>query len=126
VLHDVLTESGKVSLFPKEFLTWETMAEADLVKWLCHPNELGAPPDEMELMAKLPAPGQPGLHCFVFRYRMQPPHWRASDGWTAGVAGPFDLAQTPVPHGRGTFSRFEAFDARTPEEHAAVTLAKQS
>jgi hypothetical protein len=117
VLHDVLAEVQKLHLFPKEFLTWPALAEANLVGWLCHPNELQVAPDEIELMATLPAPGAPDTHYFLFRYRTHEPHWAAKDGWTAGVAGPYDLTKPPAPYAPGTFSRFEAFDSRTPEEH---------
>lgn len=120
VLHDLLKQSGRLKLFPREFLTWEAMAEANLIGWLNHPNELGSPPDDLELMTKIPAPRAAG-HYFVFRYRMSEPHWAAKDGWMAGVAGPYDLTSEPAPHGRGTFSRFEAYDSRTPEEHVEVT-----
>jgi hypothetical protein len=117
VLHDVLTEAQKIHLFPNEFLTWPALAEANLVGWLCHPNELQVAPDEIELMATLPAPGALDTHYFLFRYRTHEPHWAAKDGWTAGVAGPYDLTKVPAPYAPGTFSRFEAFDSRTPEEH---------
>ena len=120
VLHDVLAEAEKLHLFPKEFLTWPALAEANLVGWLCHPNELQGPPDEIELMATVPAPGTAGTHYFLFRYRTHEPHWAAKDGWMAGVAGPYDLSQQPAPFGAGTFSRFEKFDSRTPEEHVAI------
>jgi hypothetical protein len=117
VLHDVLAESQKLHLFPKEFMTWQALAESNLVGWLDHPNELQVAPDEIELMATLPAPGAPNTHYFLFRYRTHEPHWAAKEGWMAGVAGPYDLTTQPAPYAPGTFSRFEAFDARTPEEH---------
>ena len=122
VLHDALEAAGKAALFPKEWRTWPAMAEADLVTWLNHPNELGAPPDEIESMGTVPAPGgdAPRQHYFVFRFRSLPPHWAAPRGWTAGVAGPYDLAAEPAPGGHGTFSRFEAFDSRMPHEHVAL------
>lgn len=120
VLHELLDQHGKTELFPREFLTWEAMAEAHLVAWLNHPNELGSSPDEIELMAKVPTPRGEG-HYFVFRYRVAAPHWAARDGWMAGVAGPCDLAQPPTPYARGTFSRFEPYDSRTPEEHVEIT-----
>lgn len=120
VLHDLLTQQGKLQLFPREFLTWEAMAEANLIGWLNHPNELGSPPDEIEVMTRVTAPRAEG-HYFVFRYRMAAPHWAAKDGWMAGVAGPYDLTREPAPYGRGTFSRFEPYDSRTPEEHVEVT-----
>jgi hypothetical protein len=123
VLFDALDEANRRDLFPSEYLAWEKLAEADLVAWLCHPNELGAPPSEIELATRIPAPGSaPGTNqtCFVFRYRMHEPHWAAKDGWLAGVAGPYDTAGPPRSSARGTFSRFESFESRTPEEHVAV------
>jgi hypothetical protein len=123
VLYDSLAEHDKVELFPQEHRTWEAFAEADLVAWLCHPNELGAPPDEIELTMQLPAPGDaegPNRY-FLLRFRTHPPHWAAGDGWMAGVAGPYDVEKEPEPHALGTFSRFGAYDSRRPEEHVEAT-----
>jgi hypothetical protein len=120
VLFNVLRDADKLNLFPKEHRTWPALAEADLVGWLGHPNELQQAPDEMELMATLPAPGAPATHYFLFRYRTNPPHWAAKDGWMAGVAGPYDTSRDPEPYAPGTFSRFEKYDSRTPEEHVAI------
>lgn len=123
VLYDALEHHGRLSLFPAAFLTPESMAEADLVLWLTHPNELAAPPDEIQLMKIVPAPrvSYAGQRYFVFRYRTLPPHWAAKDGWLAGIAGPYPADGTVVPGADGTFSRFEAYDSRTPEEHVRVT-----
>jgi hypothetical protein len=120
VLFEALRDADKADLFPREFRTWQAFAEADLVAWLCHPNELQVAPDQIELMGTVPAPGAPATHYFVFRYKTHAPHWAAKDGWMAGVAGPYDLTTPPEPYAPGTFSRFEAFDARTPEEHVAI------
>ena len=123
VLYDALEQHQKLALFPSRYLTSEAMAEADLVVWLNHPNELGALPDAIELMATLPVPADGLEHqrYFVFRYRTNPPHWAARDGWLAGVAGPYP-AEGPVEgsSARGTFSRFEPYDSRSPEEHVRV------
>ena len=119
VLYDALERHQKMPLFPTKYLTPEAMAEADLVVWLNHPNELGAAPDEMELMATLPAPA-PGFEnqrYFLFRYKTKPPHWTAKDGWLAGVAGPHPVDVPVVAGAAGTFSRFESYDSKTPEEH---------
>lgn len=122
VLFDALDTANRRDLFPSKYLTWEMLAEADLVAWLCHPNELGAPPSEIELVARLPEPGAASQDSayFLFKYRMHEPHWAAKNGWLAGVAGPYDTAGEPRTHGRGTFSRFEAIDFRSPEEHVAI------
>ena len=73
-------------------------------------------------MARIPQPGASSQDSayFVFKYRMHEPHWAAKDGWLAGVAGPYDTAGEPCSSGRGTFSRFEAIDSRSPEEHVAI------
>jgi hypothetical protein len=125
VLYELLASFHKTALFPAKYLTWELMAEADLVAWLCHPNELGGPPSEIELVARVPEPGAPSNESmyFVFRYRTSEPHWAAKDGWLAGVAGPYATASAPTPHANGTFSRFEAIGSRTPEDHVAVVHA---
>ena len=122
VLYDALEYYGRLSLFPAEYLTRDAMAEADLVLWLAHPNELRAPPDEIELTAVVPAPGDEfaGQSYCVFRYRMVLPHPGSEDGWLAGVAGPYKDG-TIRPSAPGTFSRFEQYDSRTPEEHVRVT-----
>jgi len=97
-----------------------------MVGWLTHPHELAAAPDEIELMARLsvsPSPGRGEVEYFVFRFRVHPPHWSAKDGWMAGIAGPYKTTGDPIPHGEHTFSRFEAYDLRTPEDHV-VTIAQ--
>ncbi len=122
VLYDTLLYHQRLDLFPTTYRTWEAMAEADLVFWLCHPNELGSPPDAIELMATVPDPAGTGgssRKYFVFRFKTKPPHWAASDDWLAGVAGPYPTAGDPMPGGTGTFSRFESYDSHSPEEHVA-------
>jgi hypothetical protein len=123
VLYDALEHHEKLPLFPSKYRTREAMAEADLVVWLNHPNELGSVPDEMELMATLPVPaaGFENQRYFLFRFRMKPPHSAAKDGWLAGVAGPYPI-DGPVGSGAsGTFSRFEPYDSKSPEEHVRST-----
>lgn len=121
VLYEELEIHDRLDLFPPAFRTQEALAEADLAAWLAHPNELGSVPDEIELMKQVPAPGLDGQSYYAFRYRMREPHWSAKDGWMAGVAGPYDPRGPLATSGRGTFSRFEAYDSRTPEEHVLVT-----
>jgi hypothetical protein len=123
VLYDTLEQHQKLALFPAEQRTPAAMAEADLVLWLAHPNELGAVPDEIELMATLPvpAPGFEDQRYFLFRYKTNPPHWAARDGWLAGVSGPYPADGPAGPGASGTFSRFESFDSRTPEDHVSAT-----
>ena len=121
-LYTTLDAAGRADLFPSQFRTTEHMAEADLIAWLNHPNELGCPPSEIELVARVTEPGAPSTDSvyFVFRFRTLEPHWQAKAGWLAGVAGPYSTAAAPAPDAKGTFSRFEAIESRTPEDHVAV------
>ena len=119
-LYDTLLTHHRLDLFPDELLTWPAIAEADMVFWLSHPNELETPPDEIELAGKVSKrfPNLPtNLHYFVFKFRVDPPHWAAKNGWMAGVAGPYNLKTKPMPGGSGTFSRLEPFDSRSLKEH---------
>jgi hypothetical protein len=55
---------------------------------------------------------------YLFRFRTLAPHWAAKDGWIAGVSGPFRRKEEPTTNALGgTFSRFNAWDKKTPEEH---------
>ena len=119
-LFRVLDHHKRLELFPTRHRTWEAVAEGQMVTWLRFPTELNAPPDEIELMKRVPMPDAPPgdiLEYFVFRFRTRPPHWAAQKGWLAGIAGPYPTGRDPVFNGAGTFSRFEAYDLRSPEEH---------
>jgi hypothetical protein len=120
-LHDRLEELGRLDLFPPALRTQEALAESNMVSWLTYPTELGREPDEIELM-KVESfdSGRPDgvLDYYIFRFRTYPPHWAAKNGWMAGVAGPFLRKEAPTTHSYGdTFSKFEPWDSKTPEEH---------
>ncbi len=117
-LHEALVEHDRESLFPKEYMTPEAAAEADMVFWLLHPNELGSVPDSIELTTRVKREREGmDLEYFVYRFRMNEPHWAAKDGWTVGVSGPY-LKDAPLySWAPGTFSTFEKYDEKTPEEH---------
>jgi hypothetical protein len=116
----VLKGAGHGDLFPSEYSAPALLAESDLVRWLTHPNELNAAPDEIALVKEIDrTDGIPPRKCkfYVFKFRTLPPHWAAKDGWMVGVAGPYwdgEETSTPPP---GVFSRFEPLDALSPEEH---------
>jgi len=92
-----------------------------MVRWLVYPTELGRVPDQIELkkVVSVDAGGTDGvLDYYLFRFRTLPPHWAAKNGWMAGVAGPFLQKDGPTTEAQGdTFSEFERWDSRTPEEH---------
>jgi hypothetical protein len=122
ILHRMLRDMGKHAHYPREVLNQEAFAESDLVNWLTFPSELGRVPDEIQLMkvvsVEADQPGGDVWDYYVYRFRTKPPHWAAKDGWLAGVSGPFRRADSPTPEGASdTFSRFESWDSRRPEEH---------
>lgn len=121
LLYDWLVESNRASLFPEEFRTQEAFAESDMVNWLIYPTELGREPDEIELMkvVSIDTGTEDGIiDYYVFRFRTHPPHWAAKDNWMAGVSGPFLRKDAPSTRSYGeTFSSFESWDSKTPEEH---------
>jgi hypothetical protein len=125
VLYRALRELGHGGLFPSQFASPETLAESDLVVWLLHGNELGVAPDAIELVKAIDVGDGPGQgRYYVFRFRTLPPHWAAGSGWMAGVAGPYGRHEEAFDQpGRRVFSRFESFDARSPEEHLAALKA---
>jgi hypothetical protein len=120
LLLDVLREQNRLDLFPEGYLTQEALAEADLASWLCHPNELGCPPDEIELMGVITRDSDASsdkVDWYVFQYRTHAPHWAAGDGWMAGVSGPYAVGSEVASGAVGTFSTFEAFDASQLQEY---------
>lgn len=122
-LHRELAKYERLDLFPAAYITWPLMGETELVAWLCHPNELNGPPDEIEFMGEFAVPDDDTarFRYLLFRFRTHPPHWNADRGWLAGVAGPYEIAQRPAPNSTTTFSRFEAFDAHPAEQHVRRT-----
>jgi hypothetical protein len=120
-LYDRLAERHQEALFPARYRTQPAFAESNMVRWLMYPTELGRAPDKIELkkIVALDTEGPDGfLDYYVFRWRTLPPHETAKDGWMAGVAGPFLRKEAPTTEAQGdTFSEFESWDARTPEEH---------
>ena len=117
-LYEVLEKYGKEELFPQQYLTREAAAEADLAYWLLHPNELGSAPDFIELMTKVIRQYEGAtLEYFVFRYKMNEPHWAAKDGWMVGISGPYTEGSRLYSWAPGTFSTFEQYESKTPDDH---------
>jgi hypothetical protein len=120
-LYDRLEEHGRLDLFPLELRTQEAFAESNMVAWLTYPTELGREPDEIELMkiwSYDTGPPDGIIDYYLYRFRTYPPHWAAENDWMAGLAGPFLRKEAPSTKAYGgTFSKFEAWDGKTPEEH---------
>lgn len=113
-LYELLAGLGRLDQFPHEFTAQQQLAEGDLARWLCQPGELSGPPAAMELIKSFPVEsGQE--EWYLFRYRVQEPHWASDTGWMIGVAGPYGRAQ-PSPRGSGTFSTLQPWTEATAEE----------
>jgi Flp pilus assembly protein TadD len=125
-LFEELGELGSRSLFPEEYRTQAAFAESDMVNWLSFPTELGRVPDEIDLMEVVGVDAGEGrglLDFYLFRFRMYEPQWAAKDGWMAGVSGPFSRSDPPsTTSPGGTFSSFEPWESKTPEEHVESIL----
>jgi hypothetical protein len=96
------------------------LAESDLVNWLIRPAELGRAPDEVELVrsVEFDIAGDGPADYYLFRFRIDPPHWASRHGWLAGVAGPFLRKDQPTIHSLGdTLSAFTPWDRKTEAEH---------
>jgi hypothetical protein len=123
-LFEVLEAAGRPELFPAAWRTPHALAEGRLVTWLMHPNELQAEPAEIALGAEvaLPDRADDAERWLVYRFRTEPPHWAAKDGWLAGVVGPVDPANpAPTPGDpKVVFSQLPAYDSATPEQHATA------
>lgn len=124
-LYARLEQFGKSDLFPAQFKTQGALAESDMVSWLMYPTELGVAPDEIELMKVVSVDTQTTdglIDYYVFRYRVNPPNEHATNGWLAGVSGPYIQGTALRTHGLGgTFSAFTPYDKQSPEAHVGDT-----
>jgi len=123
VLYRRLASLGKEHLIPAEHRTRAAFAEADLVYWLSHPNELKEPPDEIELVEVVRLDGGPPLGAveyYLFRFRTRAPHWAADNGWMAGVSGPYRPGDgIPPADPVGTFSEIRPMGEMSAHHHVA-------
>jgi hypothetical protein len=115
-----LREIGKEDLMPPTWATAQQLATSDMVWWASHPNELGTPPEDVELMATcgVDLEGEQ-LEVFVFRFREYPKPWAPSEGWMAGIAGPFREGESLG----SPWSAFDTWDSMSPEAHFKKLIA---
>lgn len=109
-----LKHLGKEDLFPEEYEDQDSFAESEMVRWLAFGTEMGRAPDEIEIEAVF---ADEGWEVYLFRFRILGNHWAAEKGWMAGIAGPYRENELKAEPPGGTFSKFEPWDSRTPEEH---------
>ena len=113
-LYQELAKRGET--FPAKYATQAALAEADMVKWLAFPTELGRAPDEIALGKIVTIEDS---DYYVFKFRTVGTYWASSKGWMAGVAGPYEHGGEPSAESPGTFSSFDAYGSKTPAQHVA-------
>jgi|688.fasta_scaffold282338_1 hypothetical protein len=110
----------KESIFPSRYKTQEAFAESDIINWLLYPTELGRMPDAIELMqvVQVDSESDDGMvEFYLFRFKSNHEDW-IDNGWMAGVSGYFPVKFKPSVDSYGyTFSTFEKWDAKIPDEH---------
>ena len=77
---------------PEQWAVPEELAASELSRWLSHPNELNAYPEEIELMQIYTLPearGRAEAEVYLSRFREFPKPWEPGERWMAGVAGPY-------------------------------------
>lgn len=121
-LYDFLKDARKVSLMPRGSRTQAAMAEADLVRWLGFPTELGHRPDDIESAHVVTVEGDPSgpLDWHLLRFRSSAPKW-SDAGWMEGVSGPWRRKEGPA--GRALSeptTAYRPWSERSPEEHRAA------
>lgn len=101
----------KADIFPEKYKNQKCFAESNMVDWLVYPTELGRVPDYIELMNIF---NNEEEEYYLFRFKCD----NDEDGWMAGVSGPYDKNEIPTTSAGGyTFSHFEKWESKTPEEH---------
>jgi hypothetical protein len=122
-----LAELNRADLIPPESLTPDFQALAEFAQWLAHPNELGRPPDEMEIIdhreLSWPPSGRPKPF-WLIRYRVKkaPPE---EDDVEVGLVGSvtfclftYQLAQRPPEDGYAIHCYWEMEGRRSISEAA--------
>ena len=111
----ILQANHRTDLFPAEYFTQEKGAESFLVNWLEFPTELGAPPEEVELLTKVTVESDQSLDYYVFKFRVV----TAKGDWMLGVAGPYSKETMPFEVPKRVFSRFNVVGTVSPASEVA-------
>jgi hypothetical protein len=117
----LLNSYERLDLIPTEYQNQLSGAISSLSYLLTNSDNLGASPDQIELQDTIPFPSPDATKdviYYVFRFKMNPPHWAAATGWRAGVAGPYYPDTPYYVMAFGTFSRFDPINDLTSEGHA--------
>lgn len=85
-----LRELGREDVIPEDSKRPDFEAKAEFAQWLAHPNELGRPPDELEILdhrdLRWPTDGEV-KHMWLIRFRAKDTTGLASDQTGVGLVG---------------------------------------
>lgn len=112
-LYYLLKSRNRMDLFPIDYLTLDAFAASEMVGWLSYPSELGQPPEQLDLIAKLYG-DEDGEKKVAYLWR-----FTSADGKSyAGLSGGYNQnAEIGPLCGSHTFSNFSEWDSKTEEEH---------
>jgi hypothetical protein len=85
-----LTELGREVLIPQPAREPDFQAKAEFANWLAHPNELGRPPDELEIVDKRTLrwpPERKAMPFWLIRYRLRDQTGLEEDDIDCGLVG---------------------------------------
>lgn len=119
-LYNKLKQINKLQYYPKKYLTQAYFAEADMIKWLSYPTELGRFPDEIELMRVIRTniEDKGDVEFYLYKFKSRGSKELIDAGWLAGMAGYYVKKEKPTTDNYGfTFSNFEKWDGKTADEH---------
>ena len=105
-IREELDEAAEIK--PKQ----EQSAMKDMISWLSHENELGAPPEFIEQAGEFDLHG---FHYYIFKYKKT-----ADEPWLLGVAGGY--GRCDLSHCGHVFSEMEEFVSETAEEKAIALI----
>jgi hypothetical protein len=104
-LYEMLKHFERLDLFPEHYRSELAQAEANLVYWMLHPNELQEAPQAIDLVETVTRDIEDQTcRFYVFRYQMPHGHWAGED-WLLGLAGPYVDNTPPYAGLAGAFSR---------------------
>ena len=120
--YKLLADFNKQHLFPGKYYTFEKAAEGNLADWLSYPTELDTIPSKIELVKKVDlVENDTTFIYYVLKFKTEPPHWAAKDGWMLGIVGPYFKGSHPYDWTTGTFSRFTKAKNMKPETEVKWT-----
>jgi hypothetical protein len=125
--YSMLQKFNRTDIFPEHYRTKAAFAQSDLVNWLIYPTELGHVPDVIELthLITVETENEP-QEWFLIRFQSSQYSIRNEDGsplWLAGWYGPYPADASPddIFSSGGSFSNFDRWDQKAPQDHIGLT-----